>query len=240
MQAVILAAGEGTRLRPYTNLTPKPLFTIGGKPIITHIIDKLSNLGVPNQDIFIVVSYMKEEISGYLRRFHENVKIVEQNPNKKGTLAALESVKDELNDENVLVIYGDLFFEDSLKEIIDKDYVICVTEVEDVSKFGKVITEGSYLKEIREKTESGRGFIFAGILKFRKDFFQVFSEVKPNEKSGEYYLTDAILLQNRKTRFLVHKLKGFWFDIGNESSLLEARKVFYSRMSTLKSNSPNS
>lgn len=227
MQAVILAAGEGTRLRPYTNLTPKPLFTIGGKPIITHIIDKLNNLGISNSDIFVVVSYMKEEIIGYLRRFHNGVKFVEQNFNRKGTLVALESVRNIINAEDILVVYGDLFFEDSLKEIIYKDYAIGVTEVEDVSKFGKIEVEGNYLKEIKEKSESGKGYIFAGILKFKKDFFQVFDKVKPNEKSGEYYLTDAILLQNNKTRFYVYKLNGFWFDIGNEKSLLEARKIFY-------------
>lgn len=227
MQVVILAAGEGTRLRPYTNLTPKPLFTIGGKPIISHLIEKVNRLGIKNEEIIVVVSYLKEEIVGYLKNFHNGIKIVEQKL-KKGTLAALESSIENIVDENILTIYGDIFFEDSLEGIIDRDYAIGVTKVEDVSKFGKVEIDGNYLKEIKEKSEVGEGYIFAGILKFKKDFFDVFKDVKANEKSGEYYLTDAIILQNRKTKFYVYPLKGFWFDIGNEESLKKARETYYS------------
>lgn len=231
MQAVILAAGEGVRLRPYTNLTPKPLFTIGGKAIITHIVEKLNGLGLKNEEIYVVVSYLKEEIIGYLKFFHPGVKILEQQSNKKGTLAALEVANKEIVGD-FLVIYGDLFFEDSLRDIIDKDYAICVTEVDDVSRFGKIVVNGNYLMEIREKTDTGKGYIFAGIIKAKKDFFNIVNEIKPNEKSGEYYLTDAIMLQNRKTKFFVYKLKGYWFDIGNEKNLIEARNAYYQKFFT--------
>lgn len=47
--------------------------------------------------------------------------------------------------------------------------------------------------------------------------------VKPNEKSGEYYLTDAILFQNKVTPFKIYKLNGFWIDTGSEESLIIAR-----------------
>lgn len=222
MIAIILAAGEGIRLRPYTLLTPKPLFTVKGIPLITSHIDKLNNLGIENSKIYCVVDYLKEEIIGYLKRFHDGVNIIEQIKNKKGTAVALESVKN-VEDEEILVIYGDTFFEDSLEEFIKYDWAIAVSEVEDVSRFGKIISENGYLKEIREKSEAGKGEIFAGILKIKKEFFEILKETKPNEKSGEYYLTDAILLQNKKTPFKVYKLKGKWFDIGNEESLRLAR-----------------
>jgi len=225
MIGIILAAGEGTRLRPYTFLTPKPLFTIKGIPLITYNIEKLNNLGIKNEDIFVVVSYLQEEVRGFLKKFHSKVNVIEQIQNKKGTSAALESAKNFVKDEDIIVVYGDIFFEDDLKEFCRFDWGIGVYKVEDVSKFGKIVSENGYLKEIREKTESGEGEIFAGILKVKKEFFDVLEKVKQNEKSGEYYLTDAILLQNKKTKFRVYSLKGFWIDIGNEEALKKARTL---------------
>ncbi|MEM0481231.1 MAG: sugar phosphate nucleotidyltransferase [Candidatus Aenigmatarchaeota archaeon] len=222
MEAILLAAGEGIRLRPYTLLTPKPLFTIKGIPLITYHIDRLNNLGIENSKIYCVVNYLKEEISGYLKRFHYGVNIIEQK-DKKGTAAAAEAVKDFISEKEILIVYADTYFEDDLKEFIKYDWAIGVAEAEDVSKFGKIISENGYLKEIKEKSEKGKEKIFAGILKVKKEFFEVLDKIKPNEKSGEYYLTDAILIQNSKTPFKVYKLKGFWFDIGNEKNLKAAR-----------------
>ncbi|MGC8993549.1 MAG: sugar phosphate nucleotidyltransferase [Candidatus Aenigmatarchaeota archaeon] len=224
MQAVILAAGEGVRLRPYTNLIPKPLMTVKGIPLITSHIDKLNTIGIPNEKIIIVVSYLKEEIIGFLRRFHKGVKIVEQKE-KKGTAAALEYAKD-LIDEDFIVVYGDTFFEDDLKDFVKEENAIAVYEVEDVSRFGKIVEEKGFLKEIKEKSETGKGLIFTGLLKTKKDFLNILNKVKPNEKNNEYYLTDAILIYNKINPFRIYRLKGKWFDIGKEESLLEARKVF--------------
>jgi NDP-sugar pyrophosphorylase family protein len=223
MQAVILAAGEGIRLRPYTQLIPKPLMTIGGIPLITYHIDKLNSLGIENEKIVVVISHLKEEVEGFLKRFHAGVRVTLQ-LEKKGTAAALECAKPFIEDEEMIVCYGDVFFEDDLKDFVKNESAIAVHEVEDVSKFGKIVEEKGYLKEIREKSEIGRGYIFAGLLKTKKEIFEAIKCVKPNEKSKEYYLTDAILIQNEKTPFKIYKLKGKWFDIGNERSLIEARK----------------
>ncbi|MEM5815115.1 MAG: nucleotidyltransferase family protein [Candidatus Aenigmatarchaeota archaeon] len=225
MQAIILAAGEGVRLRPYTLITPKVLLTIKGIPLLNYHIEKLNNLGISNEDIFVVCGYLKEEIEGFLRKFHPGVKIIEQIKNKKGTSAALESVESFIGREEILVLYGDIFYCDNLKNFYKLDYAIGVTEVEDVSKFGKVISKDGFLEEIREKSEGGRGEIFAGILKIKKDFFQALKEVKPNEKSGEYYLTDAILIYNKKRKFKVYKMNGYWLDIGSEEFLKKAREI---------------
>ena len=225
MQAIILAAGEGVRLRPYTQLVPKPLMTINGIPLLTFHIDKLSSLGIPNEKIIVVVSHLKEEIMGFLNRFHKGVRIVEQGE-KKGTAAAVEYAKHLIDENEIVIVYGDTIFEDNLKDFIKEENTIGVYEVEDVSRFGKIVEENGYLKEIKEKSEVGKGYIFAGLVKTKKEFLEEVEKVKQNEKSKEYYLTDAIISFNKEIPFKIYALKGKWFDIGKEESLVEARKVF--------------
>jgi NDP-sugar pyrophosphorylase family protein len=225
MQVIVLAAGEGIRLRPYTQLIPKPLMTINGIPLLTFHIDKLNSLGIPNEKIIVVVSHLKEEIMGFLKRFHRGVRVVMQGE-KKGTAAAVSYAKNLIDDNEIVIVYGDTIFEDDLKDFIREENVIGVYEVEDVSRFGKIVVENGYLREIKEKTETGRGFIFAGLVKTKKEFLEEVDKVKQNEKSGEYYLTDAIVSFNQKHLFKIYALKGRWFDIGKEESLIEARRVF--------------
>ena len=225
MQAIILAAGEGVRLRPYTQLIPKPLMTVNGIPLLTFHIDKLNSLGISNEKIIVVISHLREEIAGFLKRFHRETKIVQQGE-KKGTAAAVSYAKDLISDNEILIVYGDTIFEDDLKEFIKEENAIGVYEVEDVSRFGKVVAENGYLKEIKEKSGSGKGFIFAGLVKTKKEFLEEVDRVKQNEKSKEYYLTDAIVSFNQKHLFKIYALKGRWFDIGKKESLIEARKVF--------------
>ncbi len=225
MQAIILAAGEGTRLRPYTQLIPKCLMTINGIPLITFHIDKLLSLGIPENKIIVVSSYLKNEMVGFLKRFHRDVNIVEQKW-KKGTAAAVEAASSLISEKEIIIVYGDIIFEDDLKEFIKRSNAIGVYEVEDVSRFGKVVEENGFLKEIREKSDFGKGYIFAGLLKTNRDFLEEVKNVNINEKSGEYYLTDAILSYNQKSPFELYKLKGIWIDVGEEKSLVEARKVF--------------
>mgnify|MGYP001626183405 CR=1 FL=1 len=71
--ALILAGGLGTRLRPRTNLIPKPLVRIGGKPIIAHIIDEISRNGIGT--IYVSVGYKAEMIEKYLKSYRSNAKI---------------------------------------------------------------------------------------------------------------------------------------------------------------------
>jgi glucose-1-phosphate thymidylyltransferase len=230
MQAIILAAGEGVRLRPYTQLIPKPLMTVNGIPLLTFHIDKLNSLGVPNEKIIIVVLHLKEEIIGFINRFHKGVKVVEQR-GEKGTAAAVSYAKPLIEENEIIIVYGDTIFGDDLKGFIKEENAIAVYEVEDVSRFGKVIVENGYFKEIREKSEIGKGYIFAGLVKTKKKFLE---EVKQNEKGKEYYLTDAITSFNREFPFKIYTLRGKWFDIGKEESLIEARKVFNIAVNSLK------
>lgn len=115
MKAVILAAGEGTRMRPLTLETPKPLIEINSVKIIDRIIESLPD---EIDEVIIVVDYLKEKIFEYLgdRYKSRNIKYSIQN-DKKGTFGALLSTKYLINrDERFLVLNGD--------DIHDKDELL--------------------------------------------------------------------------------------------------------------------
>ncbi len=105
MKCVILAAGEGVRMRPLTLVTPKPMIRVLGKPILEHIINDLPE---KIDHIIIVVGYLGDQVIGYFgdRCARGKIDYVFQ-AEKKGTFHALSLCKDLLNDEKFLMLYAD-------------------------------------------------------------------------------------------------------------------------------------
>jgi UDP-N-acetylglucosamine diphosphorylase / glucose-1-phosphate thymidylyltransferase / UDP-N-acetylgalactosamine diphosphorylase / glucosamine-1-phosphate N-acetyltransferase / galactosamine-1-phosphate N-acetyltransferase len=106
MKAVILAAGEGTRLRPLTLETPKPLLLVRGKPIIEHIFEELPE---KIDEVVIVVAHLKKKLQSYLGNSFKGRKIAyAEQGSMKGTLGALIAAKEFLKPgEKFLVLNGD-------------------------------------------------------------------------------------------------------------------------------------
>lgn len=206
MQAVILAAGKGERLRPLTDDKPKSLLPICNKPLIDYLIEKLRNIGI--DEIAVVVAYQKEKIIEHLKE--KNVKIIEQKE-INGTASALYCSKNFVKDK-FLAIYGDLFFEDNLENFVkNNETTVGVVEVEDVSRFGKVEVKNGKLIGIKEKSESGKGLINAGIYIFYPDIFDAIEKTEISSRN-EYELTTSIMLLKNEVK--VEKINGYWSDIG--------------------------
>ena len=113
-QAVILAAGEGKRLRPFTTSKPKAMLSIAGKPILQYTIEALAEKGIRN--ILLVVGYKKEQIFDYIgsgEALNVDINYAEQ-PKQLGTANALMQVKSLVDDE-FLVLPGD--------KLIDKETI---------------------------------------------------------------------------------------------------------------------
>jgi NDP-sugar pyrophosphorylase family protein len=107
MKAIILAAGKGTRLKPLTDTTPKPLLIIKNKPILAHIIE---NLPDEIHEVYIVGEYLIDALHKFISTYtsNKNIKVVPQIKSQKGTMAALLSVKDFMKPkERFLVLNGD-------------------------------------------------------------------------------------------------------------------------------------
>ncbi|RLG80389.1 MAG: nucleotidyl transferase, partial [Thermoprotei archaeon] len=120
MKAVILAAGKGVRLRPITETRPKPLIPVLCKPLLLWHLDYLLTNSSLFDEIIIVVNYLKEKIIDAVRKhpLHELIRFIEQGEELGTGDAVYKAIKDLDDNEEVLVIYSDLFIAD--KELYGK------------------------------------------------------------------------------------------------------------------------
>ena len=109
--AILMASGLGTRMRPLTNTTPKPLIKVGGIPMIETIINALKNANVEN--IFVVVGYLSEQFN-YLKEKYSNLFII-KNPDYRtiNNISSIYYAKDKLLLGDCFICEADLFISDS-------------------------------------------------------------------------------------------------------------------------------
>ncbi|MDY6865097.1 MAG: bifunctional sugar-1-phosphate nucleotidylyltransferase/acetyltransferase [Halobacteriota archaeon] len=156
MKAVILAAGEGVRLRPFTIKRPKVMVPLVNKPILEYVIRALSKCGI--YEIVLVVGYKKESVMDYFGSgddFGVNIVYVEQTQ-QLGTAHAIKQASELIN-EDFLVLNGDNLIEpDAISDLIDgycgNVSILTVTR-EDTEGYGVVLTDGDNVTEIIEKPD---------------------------------------------------------------------------------------
>jgi UDP-N-acetylglucosamine diphosphorylase/glucosamine-1-phosphate N-acetyltransferase len=176
-QAVILAAGEGQRLRPFTVTRPKAMIAIADKPILQFIIESLAHVGIRN--IVLVVGYRKEQVFDYFgsgEKLGVNITYVTQ-AQQLGT--ALVQAKDTLKDE-FLVLPGDNLIEAStIAEFTDvKPTAVLVKRVSDPVRYGVVNTQRGKVAGIIEKPkEAGSNLVNTGIYAFTREVFDYMENV---------------------------------------------------------------
>ncbi|NHI93952.1 MAG: glucose-1-phosphate thymidylyltransferase [Candidatus Lokiarchaeota archaeon] len=235
MKAAILAAGEGTRLRPFTFTRPKHLLPIVGKPLLQHTIESLKKIGV--NEIIAVIGYKEEMIRDYFQdgsKFGVKIEYINQKV-IEGTAAAIKLVQNFINDDAFLLQYGDVLVPPESYPPLIKKYkekkpsaILSVREVDDPSKFGVIDPDGDNVKRIVEKPKPGTEtskLVNAGIYIFTPDIFDAIDETKKS-KRGEYEITDSIqILIDRKKQILKYELPSWWKDIGLPWNLLEANQL---------------
>ena len=195
MKAVILAAGKGTRMRPLTEDTPKPLLNVAGKPIIQHNIDLLRE---HVEEIIIVGSYKIDLLQSEL----ENVTIVEQ---KKplGTADAALSAKEHIDGETV-ILNGDDIYSESVLPLLKEDSGLAGYEVNNPENYGVFDIENGKVKDIEEKPENpSSSMANTGFYVVREEFFELLEQVDKSDR-GEYEITDALkeYIQNFEAEFV--------------------------------------
>jgi len=220
-EALILAAGKGTRMWPLTENLPKPLLPLCGKTIIEQQIMALEKIGV--KKINILIGHRMKEISDLLgngEKYEVKINYIVQSE-QKGTGHAV-SLAEKHIDNAFFCLNGDtLINEENLKRLAKKDneMAMMVTNVDDGSNFGVVKSENGILTEIIEKGFSGKSSINAGIYLFNKKIFKSLKSIKKSIR-GEIELTDALILNKIYTIEYI----GFWKDIGSPWDLLTANE----------------
>jgi glucose-1-phosphate thymidylyltransferase len=173
MQAVILAAGEGKRVRPLTRSRPKALLPVANRPIIEYVIEALLKNGI--RDIVVVVGYRKEQVIRSLNELNVPITVVVQNK-QLGTAHALNCAKSHITGD-FLLLPGDNYIDPlSVGRIKDIKNSMLVKEHPSPSNFGVVLLKDGLVNRIIEKPEHSPSFIVStGIFSLTKDFFSYIS-----------------------------------------------------------------
>ena len=230
MKAVILAAGEGTRMRPLTYTRPKVMLPVANKPILEHLILELKKAGI--DEVILVVGYREEVIRNYFDELELGITVRYVSQRKQlGTADALRSASHFLDGE-FLVLNGDnLVSCEDIKRVIEHSgMVIGAYRVENPSGYGVLLVEDGRIKRIIEKPENPpTNMINSGIYKFTSEILD-YIEKTPLSKRGEYEITDTVQLAiNSGIEFKAVELKT-WMDVGYPWNLLEANEFMLKKL----------
>jgi glucose-1-phosphate thymidylyltransferase len=192
LKAVILAAGEGRRLRPFTVSRPKVMIPIANRPIIEYAVEALSKNGI--KDIVIVVGYKKERIMSHFeegKKFGVDIEYVTQQK-PLGTAHALLQAQKEVDSE-ILVLAGDNLIDpkevSNLMESRGKNSLL-IAESDIPSKYGVVLMDKDRVIKIIEKpSEMVSNLISTGIYRFTPEIFDV---IKILSDEGKHDLTEVL------------------------------------------------
>lgn len=211
MDAVILAAGLGTRLRPHTNTTPKPLLPVQGRPILEWTI-----MALPPQvqRLIVVTEYLAEQFDAYLasQTIIRNWTTVRQGK-PQGTGHALQMCKQHAQSDRVLVLNGDdLYGAADLALLASKPAGVLAHPVDDPRKFGIAFRHpDGTLREMIEKPDmDGPQLANIGAYVFPKAVFDIPLTLSSR---GEYEVTEAVDKLAKSGPFHVVEAT-FWFPIG--------------------------
>jgi NDP-sugar pyrophosphorylase family protein len=219
MEAVILAAGLGTRLRPHTLTTPKPLLEVRGRPILDWILGALP----PSVErVVVVVHYLADQVERYLERqqwFNQHDVVYQHEP--RGTGDALRQCQGRLRAKRFLVLNGDdLFGAADIRELATRPAGLLVREVDQPRKFGIAFLkpDGTLEKLVEKPDLDGRQLANTGAYLFPREVFDIDLALSPR---GEYEITDYVSTLARQAPFHVVQAK-FWLPIGTEEAWKEA------------------
>lgn len=222
MDAVLLCAGLGTRLRPHTLATPKPLLNVQGRPILDWTLGALPK-GVNR--VVVVVHYLAEQIEAYLGRqtiFKEWVTVPQGDP--RGTGDALRKCHEHIRSDRLLVLNGDdLFGSDDLARLAQCPAGVLTSPVDEPRKFGiAFLKQDGTLEKLVEKPDlPGPQLANTGAYVFPRSVFDIELKLSPR---GEYEITDYVTTLAGRQPFHVVRA-GFWFPIGDEAAWNKSQQV---------------
>ncbi len=230
MKVIIPLAGKGTRLRPHTHVTPKPMLRIAGKPVIDYVMDDLQRLGGVEQVVYIT-GHLKEKVEAYARGKYSFDSVFIEQQVQDGTAGAVALAKPYV-DQPVLIVFVDTIFDADLSVInrTDADGIIWTKEVEDYQRFGVVVTDADdNMTKIVEKPStpiSKRANIGLYYIRNWKLLYEGIEHVLAAPKNkGEFYLTDAFqYMIDHGAKIRVVDVEG-WYDAGKLDTLLETNRT---------------
>jgi bifunctional UDP-N-acetylglucosamine pyrophosphorylase/glucosamine-1-phosphate N-acetyltransferase len=237
--AIILAAGEGTRMR---SAIPKVMHAIAALPMLGHVLAAAKTAGANR--LAVVVGPGADAVRTFVGKAAPEAVIYEQGE-RLGTAHAVQAARKEFAGglDDVLILYGDTPLVTAptlarMRRALAKgaDVVVMGFRPADPAGYGRLIVEGKQLVAIREvkdatKEERTLGFVNAGVMAFRGDTAALLKRIRNANAKGEYYLTDLIEIANRakKTVIAIEADADEVLGINTREELAAAEAVFQRR-----------
>ncbi|WP_330630927.1 bifunctional sugar-1-phosphate nucleotidylyltransferase/acetyltransferase [Halocatena halophila] len=212
--AVVLAAGEGTRLRPLTRNRPKPMLPAGNRPILEYVLDALIEAGI--ERLCLIVGYKRSRVQEHFGPTYRDVPIeyVVQ-PKQLGSGHALQQARGKL-DGSFVVVNGDRVIEPSLVTDVleasesDDAATLAVLERPAANRYGAVVMRDSAIVELIEKPETEYQLVNGGVYVFDERIFDALAETP--RRNGSLLLTDAVDMLIYEATVRGVRTEGLWAD----------------------------
>lgn len=234
MKVIIPLAGKGTRLRPHTHVTPKPMLRVAGQPVMQYIVEDLRAFGHIDEVIYIT-GHLKERVEAYARQALPIRSVFIEQLVQDGTAGAVALARPHV-DQPILIVFVDTIFEADLSVILttDADGIIWTKVVEDYQRFGVVVSDAAgYMTRIIEKPttpiskQANIGLYYIRNWQLLFEGIEHVLRAPPNQ--GEYFLTDAFqYMIDHGARIKVAAVDA-WYDAGQIGTLLDTNRAMLER-----------
>ncbi len=225
MQCVVLAAGEGKRMRPLTAKRPKVMLPLANRPMMEHLVLATREAGI--KDFIFVVGYGEREIRKHFgdgSAFGINITYASQR-HQSGTADAVKSVR-ELVTGPFLLMNGDMILRttDISCFLQCKTPCMAISTTDHPADYGVVLLEGDRVASLEEKSKQPKSnLINAGAYLFSSDIFNRVDRVRPSAR-GEFELTDALAELIVDRTLGAYRLSS-WMDVGYPWDMLDANTI---------------
>ena len=232
MRALVLAGGEGSRLRPLTHTQAKQLIPVAGQPILFHALDAIRDAGIT--EVGIVIGHTGPEVRAAVgdgARWHLNVTYLEQEA-PLGLAHAVMTAAEFVRGQPFLMYLGDNVLLEGVTRFVSEfertrpDAQIFVARVAEPEHFGVVeLKDGNAVRLVEKPREFVSDLALVGVYLFDDSILEACVTLSPSWR-GEYEITEAIqwLIDRGKT-VRVEMLDGWWKDTGRPDDLLEANRM---------------
>lgn len=229
MQAVILAAGYGKRLWPFSEEVPKPMLPIANKPLMEHLVETLVSNNI--RDIIIVVGFKKERILTYFqdgKKWGASIRYVVQSQ-QLGTAHALYQAKNLVKEEFIVMPGDNIVLPNAIAAVKNvKNDAVLLTECDTPSEYGVAYVSGKILKAIVEKPPiPDYNIISTSIFKFEPG---VFEEIERCISVNRYELSDIIRECAIKREIFALTLSNVWQDVMYPFSIIDVNAMALTRI----------
>ncbi len=223
LQAVIMAGGKGTRLRPMTLTTPKPLLKIGGKPIIEYNIDRLRSFGIKNLNISI--NYLGEQLIDTFEDGKDKDMIISYITENQplGTIGAVKKIK-KVTNEYILVMNSDILSNIDYERMFNTfyknnaDIIVATTSYQVDIPYGIIETDKDQITGLKEKP-TYTYYSNAGIYIFKKELISLIPD------NLKFNATDFLEVAIAASKNVMHyNILNYWLDIGKPNDFTKAQQ----------------